>query len=464
LSHELHRIKKSILNTPHFIDQQALDNIMSYLDSRNSGIIELDYKAAIEADRVAKAQEKTKLSSTGIGLLPISGALTYERTMWEAFCGNTSYQTIQEQFDTFLEDESITTIVMDVNSGGGSAYSMMELARYMRGKVDKKGKHLIAYVDGLSASAAYGLSSAAHEIIMNPDAEVGSIGVVVRLSNSNKADKEKGIETTYVHAGASKIPFDSEGEFRKEFIEGIQSKIDILYENFTGMVAEMRNVDQQVIKNTEADTFMADKAVELGLADKAMTREEFFEYLADLSIGEDNMPLGASFNKLFSKNKEEVNMTDTVEQTVEATEVVEQDVEQSVSDVEASETSVEALAELETLKAALAEKENMLAELTELAEQQAQAKLAEDKANMDSFVSTLKFVDESARAELSDVLFSMRDTDGFELVKESLQKGAEAVETFASKEIGLETEETAPVSYDKQAQASVSEKLKQKSN
>lgn len=67
----------------------------------------------------------------------------------------------------------------------------------------------------MSASAAFGLSVAAHEIIANPDAELGSVGVVVKLRNMNKAMNNAGVEDTYIYAGDSKIPFKEDGSFRK---------------------------------------------------------------------------------------------------------------------------------------------------------------------------------------------------------------------------------------------------------
>ena len=45
---------------------------------------------------------------------------------------------------------------------------------------------IYAYVDGLSASAAFLWSSIADEIVARPDSEIGSVGVVVQLVNNSK--------------------------------------------------------------------------------------------------------------------------------------------------------------------------------------------------------------------------------------------------------------------------------------
>ena len=95
---------------------------------------------------------------------------------------------------------------MDADSGGGEAYGMMETANEMRKIADANDVKFITYVDGYAASAMYGLSAASHEIIVNPDAQVGSIGVVVSLANYSEAEKQYGLKRVYVTAGESKVP------------------------------------------------------------------------------------------------------------------------------------------------------------------------------------------------------------------------------------------------------------------
>ena len=56
----------------------------------------------------------------------------------------------------------------------------------------------------MSASASYGLLSVCHTIIANPDAQVGSIGVVISLMNNSGALEQAGLKRQFVTAGASK--------------------------------------------------------------------------------------------------------------------------------------------------------------------------------------------------------------------------------------------------------------------
>ena len=180
---------------------------------------------------------------------------------------------------------------------------------------------LVGYVDGMAASAAYGLMAAMHEVVMNPMAEAGSIGVVVQLMNFSKLEKNMGIERQYVYAGDSKVPFDKEGEFTEEFLADIQGRVDALYQDFIGHVAEMRGLEKDLVKQTQAKVFSASKSVELGLADEIMTREEFFEYLSEVVEQGNNMSLKSRLFKATDTKDVSVDMNQLEEMQAQLTEL-----------------------------------------------------------------------------------------------------------------------------------------------
>lgn len=271
--HSLPRLTSKLYNTPHLIDQSSLSSIISYLDMRNAGELKIDSASVQAPDKPLPYN-----SSTRTGIIAIEGPLTYKATGFEALCGGASYQSITEQFNAMVS-AGAKTIVLDVDSGGGEAYGMMELGRYMRSTANKRGIRIISYVDGLAASAAYGLACIADEVIANPAAEVGSIGVVVKLRNTNKAMQQMGIEDTYVYAGGSKVPFNSDGRFSESFLSDLQHKVNALYSEFTSYVASMRRIPAQAVVATEAKTFLATDALRLKLIDRMMTHEQFHSYL-----------------------------------------------------------------------------------------------------------------------------------------------------------------------------------------
>lgn len=398
MAHELYRLKEKLCNTPHLMDAASFESVMEYLNSRNVENIKLDSGLSKGNDEENSRYCYNK--DIGVAVLNIDGPLSYKPVTIMGFdCGGASYQQLKEDF-TYLVEDGAKTIAFSVSSGGGEAYQMMPTASYMRQLATERGVNLLAFVDGLSASAAYGLSVIADEIIMAPGSEVGSVGVLVRLMNDSKALEKEGYERTFISAGDEKIPFSADGSFRKEFLEDIQSKVDILYSEFTGFVAEHRNLSVEAVRSTQAKTFLPERALELGLADKVMTLEGFYSYLADVAQG-GNLMLK---NKLFNNTNTEVQMKELEELQVQHSELEakfnSQGTELAALVEQVASLSTETAQAKEALQAAVAEKESLQAKAEEskaLARKDVIAKVESDAEKQASLFE--------ATASLSDVAF-----------------------------------------------------------
>lgn len=279
MPHKLIRLKEKLCNTPHLINEQSFESILDYLNERNLSNIQITPK--MEEDEYGYEDGNYLYNDdTKTAILYISGTLTSKKTGMEMLCGGTSYESIKEDFTEAVELGAKTVVFM-ASSGGGEANQMLDTARYMRKLADDKDVKIISYVEDMAASACYGLIAISDEIIAQEDASIGSIGVLVRLMNDSKKLEMEGYERTFITAGSDKVPFSNDGSFRKEFLADIQYKVDKLYENFTTHVAQYRNMSVEAVKATEARTFLAEDAVDVGLADKVMTIESFYDYLAE---------------------------------------------------------------------------------------------------------------------------------------------------------------------------------------
>jgi len=435
---KLIRLTNKLYNTPHLMLPASLERVFTYLDDRNNQVA-----LAVELEKKPSERVVQYVAETQIGVIPVSGPLTYIE--YEAMCGeqNSSYQQIVDDFDKLCA-MGAKTIVMDVDSPGGEAYGMMETGISLRKKADAKGIKLIAYVDGLSASAAYGLSCAAHEIITNPDGELGSVGVVVKLRNINKAMQNAGVEDTYIYAGDSKIPFNENGDWREEFLADIQYKVDSLYQQFTQYVADMRGIDVGVVKSTQAKVLMAQDAIKIGFADKAMTREEFGNYLADLV----EKPMRFSFIPQGDKKKMTVDVQDVqlnADETVQAVQ----------ASLEASEAKVveitAALADMNTAFEAAQAKANEMQAAFEAAQAkvvQMQAEAAQAASN--KRLAALEAVTDKEQAAALHVSLAALDDNAFATVLSTLQAKVE-LEDKAFAEKGFAGSNADPVDEDKTA-------------
>lgn len=430
---KLLRLTNKLYNTPHLMLPASLERVFTYLDDRNNHA-----ELAIQLEKKPKERNVQYVAETQVGVLSVNGPLTYIE--YEAMCGeqNSSYQQIVDDFDK-LCSMGAKTIVMDVDSPGGEAYSLQETGRYLRKKADERGVQLVAYVDGLSASAAFGLSVAAHEIIANPDAELGSVGVVVKLRNMNKAMNNAGVEDTYIYAGDSKIPFKEDGSFREDFLADIQYKVDALYQQFTEYVADMRGIDVGVVKSTQAKVLLAQDAIKLGFADKVMTREDFSNYLADLV----EKPMRFSFK---SKGENKNMTTDVIEQ--EAVASLQAEFEAAVA--KNSELAAALAAQNDAFEAVQAQAADLQKAVAAAQEQIAQMQAAAAKEASDKRLTALQTVVDKDQAAALHVSLSGLDDKAFATVVASLQsKAVDEEKAFAEK--GITGADSEPVEEDKAA-------------
>ena len=325
-SHGLLRLSEKIFNTPQFMTQETFQNLTSYIVDRNTGslawqvnideqtkeakskseeegegkILALnplkansfkrpDFSSVPEEDREKAYQQYLDFiqydPAMKLGVLNVEGTTVYRSTPFEAMCGMTSYQRLERTLKAQLA-EGAKTVLMYVDSGGGEAYGMMEAASNLRTLADKAGAKIVAYVDGTSGSAAYGLTAVAHEVIANPSSRVGSIGVVVSLMNNSKQLEKDGLERIYLYKGDNKVALDKDGNFSESFLKTVDEMITESYQDFTSHVANFRGIPVQSVIDTQASVYTAQKALDVGLVDRLMGRSEFFsEYLVQVVGG-----------------------------------------------------------------------------------------------------------------------------------------------------------------------------------
>lgn len=286
-------LARQVFNTPQLILADDLQSIAQYLVNRANGIdidVEDIEKPEIEAFVSDENERERKLSRLGItndgkrGNLDVSGTLVAKAGNIDANCMElTSYESLYDKFAKQVS-EGIQELVLHVDSGGGSAFSCFEMAKEVKALAVKNDVKIYAYVDGLSASAAYAWTSIADEVVARPDSQVGSVGVVVQLINNSKMLENIGITRQFVCHGEQKVPFTAEGDFSPQFISGIQKKVDKTGLEFSTFIANNRKMTVDSVIATQAEVFDSEEALRVGFIDKIMTKSEFFgSYLPSLS-------------------------------------------------------------------------------------------------------------------------------------------------------------------------------------
>ena len=92
--------------------------------------------------------------------------------------------------------------------------------------------------------------------------------------------EDAGVKTVYITGGKDKVPFDTDGTFKKDFLNDLQYKVDFLYSEFVDHVSKYTGLRPEEIRDTEAKTFIAPDALKLGLVNSVKTNNEFAAYVA----------------------------------------------------------------------------------------------------------------------------------------------------------------------------------------
>lgn len=278
-AHKLVKFTHSLYSKPHLINQVAFNAVSTYLNQRN--MMNPSQVVTLESEGEDKPDDLDDFDpNSGVGVITIEGALSYKPIY--GLCGEVgcSYTSLLDQAEDMIE-AGAKTLVLNIDSGGGEGYGCMETANELRKMCDEAGVYLIAYNDGSVASAAYAIACAADEVISNPFADTGSIGVLVALMNDSKALEQEGYTRSFIYAGNKKIPYAEDGSWKESFLEDLQVKVDTLYSQFVDHVNKYTGIDTKVIRGFEAGMFSAPEALANGLINKIMTRSEFVEYLVN---------------------------------------------------------------------------------------------------------------------------------------------------------------------------------------
>lgn len=269
----------SLCDKPQLITAAAFEDIATYLQSRDQGSVNLAQMIASKTEKTSEASHGEMINGNTYKIV-IDGALTYKATGMQALCGSgLSYQSLKQQADLIAANPEIENVVLWVSSNGGEAYGCFTAAEYFKKTIKATSKNIITYIDESACSAAYAWACIADEVVINPEAETGSIGVVIRLTDQSKALNKAGIKPIYITAGADKVPFNDDHSFKQEFLDKLQAGVDKKYSEFVDHVSTNRDLSEDVIKGTQANIFEAEEALELGLVDQIMGVEEFNDYI-----------------------------------------------------------------------------------------------------------------------------------------------------------------------------------------
>ena len=241
----------------------------------------------------------------GVAVFDVSGVMTPEGYFdwwdWEWVGG---YAQIGAAYAAAQDDDRVRGIFGRFNTPGGLVDGCFDLVDDIRARNGANGGKPFWAHARMACSAGYALISAADRVFASAESDVGSIGVVVTLTDITGWLAEVGIKVEAIQSGARKTDGASWKPLSDEARAHLQGVVDQIARRFVASVETGRPMTAEQITATEAAWFLAQhddpamSGLALGLVDEIATeRAAFAAFVQSLSDQSGSgAPAGAGTN------------------------------------------------------------------------------------------------------------------------------------------------------------------------
>ncbi|WP_425493613.1 signal peptide peptidase SppA [Natronosalvus vescus] len=190
---------------------------------------------------------------------------------------STPADDIVEQIDRANDDGNVDALLVKLNTPGGEVVPSDDIKL----AAERFDGPTVAYTTDLCASGGYWIASGCDELWARDASIVGSIGVIGSRVNATELAEKVGLSYEQFTAGEYKdagLPIKELEDDERKYLQGI---VDGYYDSFVERVSEGRDLDPDLIRETEARIYLGTDANELGLVDALGTREDVERVLAE---------------------------------------------------------------------------------------------------------------------------------------------------------------------------------------
>jgi ClpP class serine protease len=264
------------LGTPWAIRPDVLEQILAIAAREHE--VTPEALEAYRAESVARADTLEQRGS--VAILTATGPLFRRANLFTEFSGATSYDILRRDLQVALDNRDVRSILLNIDSPGGAVNGCGELAK----AIYAAEKPVVAYVGGTGASAAYWLASAARQVVVDDSAELGSIGVLLGITDTREQDRARGVRD--IEFVSSQSPMKNPDPDLPEGAASYQKRADDLAAVFIAAVAKHRGMmpAEVTAEFGQGGVFVGADAVAAGMADSVGT---FEDTLARLSREQD---------------------------------------------------------------------------------------------------------------------------------------------------------------------------------
>ena len=236
----------------------------------------------IESQKVRKVRDESDrrytlydIDGNQTAIVPIEGHMIKGDSKY----GGTNTVRARQAIRKAVDDGDVKSILLHVDSPGGTVAGTADLAREVRDANAKK--PVYAHIDDLGASAAYWAASQARSITANQTAEIGSIGVLAIVNDLSGAAEMEGIKVHVISTGDYKGAFAPGTEVTDDQLKYLQGVVNDVFAFFRADVMSGRGMAREAFDRVaDGRTWIASKAKGLGLIDAVQSMDRTLEQIA----------------------------------------------------------------------------------------------------------------------------------------------------------------------------------------
>ena len=192
-------------------------------------------------------------------IVPVKGVIGSKLSDLDKMCGCCDIKSVEEMLEDCERDASISTVILDIDSPGGTSVGVPELAARIRGM----SKKVISFTDSEACSAAYWLGSQASEFYATGSASVGSIGCYIAYEDESARYANEGVTVDVIRAGRVKGAGIAGTSLSAEQRDMLQGEVQEIWEGFKADVKSVREFVDDA--SMEGQIFSGKKAADAGL-------------------------------------------------------------------------------------------------------------------------------------------------------------------------------------------------------
>ncbi|HUT91800.1 MAG TPA: S49 family peptidase [Thermoguttaceae bacterium] len=271
------RIYRAVTTTPWAIAPAKLAEIGEFIAMRSRGVplerAEVEFALDGRPRPRDDADPPYRLIDR-VALISLYGVILPRANLLLQFSGGTSTQLFSQAVEQAVADEEVETIVLDVDSPGGSVVGVQEAADTVRWATARK--KVVAVATSQMASAAYWIGAAAGEVVASLSSQVGSIGVYSLHLDQSRRDKKEGLRVTVIQRGQFKTDGIPHKRLTEQGRNTLQEQVDAYYSMFVHSLAVDRRVSVATVETDfgQGKTFLAQQATLAGMVDRVGTLGE----------------------------------------------------------------------------------------------------------------------------------------------------------------------------------------------